>query len=65
LTALGPFTPSEIAVIGATGSVGGAALDICRKHPDRFSVTALAGHENVSRMAALAAEFNPRLVAMV
>ena len=65
MTALGPFTPREIAVIGATGSVGGAALDICRKHPDRFSVTALAGHANVSRMAALAAEFNPRLVAMV
>jgi len=63
----GNETPSHtrISVIGATGSVGGAVLDICRRHPGRFRVKALAGLANVSRMAGLSAEFSPELVAMV
>ncbi|MFA0889956.1 MAG: 1-deoxy-D-xylulose-5-phosphate reductoisomerase [Synergistales bacterium] len=56
--------PRGIAVIGATGSVGTSVLDICRKYRDRFPVVALAGFRNVSRMALLALEFSPRLVAM-
>ncbi len=57
--------PTGIAVIGATGSVGGAVLDVCRKHPGRFRVTALSGSSNVSKMAALAAEFSPEIISMV
>lgn len=56
--------PLGIAVIGATGSVGTAVLDVCRAHPDRFPVVALAASRNVSRMAALAAEFKPPFLAM-
>jgi len=56
--------PPGIAVIGATGSVGTAVLDVCRAHPDRFPVVALAASRNVSRMAELAAEFNPPFLAM-
>ena len=56
--------PSGIAVIGATGSVGGAVLDVCRSFPDRFRVSVLSGLGNVSRMAALANEFAPELVSM-
>ena len=55
---------SGIAVIGATGSVGGAVLDVCRMQPGRFRVTALAGLGNVSRMACLANEFAPQFVSM-
>jgi 1-deoxy-D-xylulose-5-phosphate reductoisomerase len=56
--------PRGIAVIGATGSVGTSVLDICRKYPDRFPVVTLAGFGNVSKMAKLALEFSPSLVAM-
>ena len=57
--------PSRLAVIGATGSVGGAVVDICRRFPERFRITAMAGLRNVAGMARLAAEFNPETVAMV
>jgi 1-deoxy-D-xylulose-5-phosphate reductoisomerase len=56
--------PRGIAVIGATGSVGTAVLDVCRAHPDRFRVVALAASRNVSGMAALAEEFKPSFLAM-
>ncbi|NLI96618.1 MAG: 1-deoxy-D-xylulose-5-phosphate reductoisomerase [Synergistaceae bacterium] len=56
--------PRGIAVIGATGSVGTAVLDVCRAHPGCFPVIALAASSNVSRMAALAAEFKPPFLAM-
>jgi len=56
--------PSGLAVIGATGSVGGAVLDVCRSFPNRFHVSALSSLGNVSRMAALANEFAPELVSM-
>ena len=32
----------KLAVIGATGSVGGAVLDICARFPDKLEVVALA-----------------------
>lgn len=57
--------PSRVAVIGATGSVGGAVMDICRRFPERFRVTALAGLRNADGMARLAAEFDPETIAMV
>jgi len=57
--------PSGIAVIGATGSVGGAVVDVCRRFPERFRIAAMAGLKNVAGMARLAAEFNPGTIAMV
>lgn len=57
--------PSGIAIIGATGSVGGAVVDICRRFPERFRVASMAGLRNVAGMARLAAEFNPETIAMV
>ena len=32
----------KIAVIGSTGSVGSQTLDVVKKHPERFSIEALA-----------------------
>lgn len=54
----------NVAVIGATGSVGSAVLDICRRFPERFRVVALSAAVNSKAMATLVQEFQPQLVSM-
>lgn len=51
----------HIAVLGATGSIGASTLDVVRRHPDRFRVTALTAHRSVAALAELCAEFRPQL----
>jgi 1-deoxy-D-xylulose-5-phosphate reductoisomerase len=58
-----PF-PRRIAVLGSTGTVGQAALEIVRGQPGRFVVDALAGGSRVRELAAQVAEFRPRAVAV-
>ena len=55
---------SGIAVLGSTGSIGVATLDVLRRHPQRFRVVALAARRNVELLAAQALEFRPELVAI-
>ena len=38
---------TNVAILGATGSVGGAALDVIARHPERFRVWAVTGHHQV------------------
>lgn len=47
----------RVAVIGATGSVGGAALDICARFPEYFEVAALAARSNKTKLLRLARQF--------
>lgn len=47
--------PIRVAVVGATGSVGGAVLDICSRYPEFFKVTALAAQSNEKKILELAA----------
>jgi len=58
-------TPKDVGIIGATGSVGRAALWICEKFPDRFRVRALAAQRNVAAMESLVRRFNPEVVVPV
>ncbi|MDR2779546.1 MAG: 1-deoxy-D-xylulose-5-phosphate reductoisomerase, partial [Synergistaceae bacterium] len=46
-----------IAVIGATGSVGRAVLDICARFPERFRIMALAARSNADKLLELCARF--------
>ena len=46
--------PIRIAVFGATGSVGGAVLDVCRRFPDKFDVRVLAACSSKSKLLELA-----------
>jgi 1-deoxy-D-xylulose-5-phosphate reductoisomerase len=48
------FPRIKIAVIGATGNVGGAVLDICKRFPERFEVVALAAGSNKKKLLQLA-----------
>jgi len=51
----------NVAVLGATGSIGASALDVIARHPDRFRASALAAHRNVDALATLCARFKPDL----
>ena len=55
----------ELVVLGSTGSIGTQALDVVRRHPDRFRVAGLAaGGGRVDLLAAQALEFRPDVVAV-
>jgi 1-deoxy-D-xylulose-5-phosphate reductoisomerase len=57
--------PREVVILGSTGSIGTQALDIIRRNPDRFRVTALAaGGGNPELLARQAAEFGVAAVAV-
>ncbi len=53
-----------LTVLGSTGSIGRSTLDIVRRHPDRFAITALTANTDVAQMVADCLEFNPRVVVM-
>lgn len=59
-----PHHRQRIAIFGATGSVGQSTLDVIAQHPMRYEVTALAAHQDVAGMQALARAFHPRYVVM-
>ena len=57
--------PRKVVILGSTGSIGTQALDIIRRNPDRFTVTALAaGGGQPELLASQAAEFRVPLVAV-
>ena len=55
----------NVAIIGATGSVGGAVIDICERFPDRFNITALVGGSNLDALEKLSSRHRPRFTCLV
>jgi 1-deoxy-D-xylulose-5-phosphate reductoisomerase len=53
-----------IAILGSTGSIGTQALDVVRRHPDRFKVVALAAGTSHELLAGQIREFLPPIVAI-
>ncbi|NND45341.1 MAG: 1-deoxy-D-xylulose-5-phosphate reductoisomerase [Xanthomonadales bacterium] len=53
--------PRGVAILGSTGSVGRATLDVIARHPNRFRVTALTAHRNVALLAEQCVQFRPGL----
>lgn len=51
--------PRQVAVFGATGSIGASALDVIARHPDRYQVTVLAAGRQVAALVALCAAHRP------
>ncbi|MEB2314892.1 MAG: 1-deoxy-D-xylulose-5-phosphate reductoisomerase [Xanthomonadaceae bacterium] len=49
----------RIAILGATGSIGGSALDVVARHPQRFRASVLSANENVDALVALCCRFQP------
>ena len=50
----------QVAVLGATGSIGASALDVIARHPDRLRATLLAAGSNVDALLALCRIHRPR-----
>jgi 1-deoxy-D-xylulose-5-phosphate reductoisomerase len=53
--------PRQIAVLGATGSIGGSTLDVVARHPERFRASVLTAHRQVEALAALCEQHRPDL----
>jgi 1-deoxy-D-xylulose-5-phosphate reductoisomerase len=64
MTAAANNQPVGVAVLGATGSIGVSTLDVIARHPQRFSVVALAANHNVAVLRAQCQQFKPRFAAM-
>ena len=51
----------NVAVLGATGSIGGNTLDVIARHPNRFRATVLTAHRQVEALVALCVQHRPEL----
>ena len=54
----------KIAILGSTGSIGTQALDLCRRHPDRFRVTALTARGSREKLFEQVREFRPEIAGL-
>ena len=60
-----PASPRTVALLGSTGSIGTQAVDVVRRHPDRFRVVGLsAGGADPAALAAQAVELGVEVVAV-
>ncbi|MEO8777180.1 MAG: 1-deoxy-D-xylulose-5-phosphate reductoisomerase [Rhodanobacter sp.] len=51
----------KVAVLGATGSIGGSTLDVIARHPEQFRATVLSAHRRVDALVELCAQHRPEL----
>ncbi len=51
----------KVAVLGATGSIGGNTLDVIARHPERFRATVLTANRQVDALVALCVQHRPEL----
>ena len=51
-------------LLGATGSIGDSTLDVVSRHPERFTVTALAARSNAAKLAELCRRHRPAYAAL-
>ena len=54
----------NLAVLGATGSIGRSTLNLVRNDPEEFNVFSLVANSNVADMESLTHEFSPNVVVM-
>jgi 1-deoxy-D-xylulose-5-phosphate reductoisomerase len=58
-------SPTGVAVLGSTGSIGEQAIEVIQDAGDRFRVVALAARRSAERLAAQARSLHPEVVALV
>lgn len=54
----------KLAILGSTGSIGTQALDVVKRHSDRFEVTALVAHSSSEKLFEQVREFHPQIAAL-
>lgn len=52
----------DLAILGATGSIGTQTLEVVRRFPNRYRVFGLSGHNNIQLLIEQAREFKPQVV---
>ncbi len=52
--------PQNLAILGATGSIGLNTLDVAARHPQRFRIFALSANERINELAELCLRHRPR-----
>ncbi len=52
----------KIFILGSTGSIGTNSLEVIRKFPNNFSVTAISGNNNIELLEKQIDEFSPEIV---
>ena len=62
MSAASPSRPQRVCILGATGSVGMATLDVISRHPERFEVVGLTAQHRLEELFALCLKFKPRHV---
>jgi 1-deoxy-D-xylulose-5-phosphate reductoisomerase len=55
----------SISLLGATGSIGDSTLDVVLRHPERFTVVALAARSQWEKLAVLCRRFSPQVAALL
>lgn len=55
-------TRENLAVLGATGSIGDSTLELVRLHRDRYRIYALSGFSQTDKLLSLCQEFQPEFV---
>jgi len=58
------MSPTTVALVGSTGSIGTQAIDVVRAEPDRYRVVALGASTSIDALAAQANELRPAQVAI-
>ncbi len=51
----------SVTLLGATGSIGASTLDVIARHPQRFSLFAVAARRSVEALVAVCVRFRPRV----
>ena len=60
-----PLTPmQQIALFGATGSIGQSTLQVVDQHPSRFAIFALIANSHITKMQELCLKYQPRYAVM-
>ncbi|MDQ7075630.1 MAG: 1-deoxy-D-xylulose-5-phosphate reductoisomerase [Gammaproteobacteria bacterium] len=54
-----------VTILGATGSIGVSTLDVLKRHPERYFVTALTANRNVDRLFQQCQQVRPAYAVMV
>src|SRR5262245_47569363 len=57
-------TIQNVAILGATGSIGRSTLDVIARHPDRFRAFALTAHTQAGELFDLALRHRPRFAVL-
>jgi 1-deoxy-D-xylulose-5-phosphate reductoisomerase len=59
------YKVQNVAILGATGTIGLQTLDVISQHPDRFKVYALTANNSVKAMLELCLKYKPQYAVML